>query len=95
MCRAVQDMGKRYGDPQTIAALRLGSMYEHGLVPYIGVNTTEALEFYQEACFVLLFGGAVGGSTPSRFIKKNNNLLYLVPSDNLCCATLGEAWWTY
>lgn len=43
-----QEMGKLYGEPQTTAALRLGSMYHHGLVPFLGHNATEALAYYQE-----------------------------------------------
>ncbi|CAN0209436.1 unnamed protein product, partial [Hapterophycus canaliculatus] len=42
------DMGKQYGEPQTIAALRLGSMFQHGLVPYLGYNATEAVAYYRE-----------------------------------------------
>ncbi|CAN0499811.1 unnamed protein product, partial [Ectocarpus sp. 12 AP-2014] len=42
-------MGKKFGEPQTIAALRIGSMFQHGLVPYLGYNTTEALSYYQES----------------------------------------------
>ncbi|CAM9906834.1 unnamed protein product, partial [Ectocarpus sp. 4 AP-2014] len=43
------EMGKKFGEPQTIAALRIGSMFQHGLVPYLGYNTTEALSYYQES----------------------------------------------
>lgn len=37
-----------YGEPQTTAALRLGTMYHHGMVPFLGHNATEALAYYQE-----------------------------------------------
>lgn len=43
-------MGREQGEPQTIAALRLGTMLEYGLVPYLGANVTKALEYYQEVC---------------------------------------------
>lgn len=41
-------MGKLYGEPQPTAALRLGSMFHHGMVPFLGHNATEALAYYQE-----------------------------------------------
>lgn len=43
-----QEMGRTFGEPQTIAALRLGSMFQYGSVPYVGVNITAAVEYYQE-----------------------------------------------
>lgn len=45
---APQDMGKLYGEPQTTAALRLGTMFHYGMVPFLGHNATEALSYYQE-----------------------------------------------
>lgn len=30
------------------AALRLGGMFQHGHVPYLGVNLTKAIEYYTE-----------------------------------------------
>lgn len=47
-CVRTQDMGKLYGEPQTTAALRLGTMYHHGMVPFLGHNATEALAYYQD-----------------------------------------------
>lgn len=44
----LQEIGKLYGEPQPIASLRLGSMWQWGLVPYMGVNITKAVECYQE-----------------------------------------------
>ena len=46
--RRTQDMGKLYGEPQTTASLRLGTMYHYGMVPFLGHNATEALAYYQE-----------------------------------------------
>lgn len=50
LCGTAQEMGREQGEPQTIAALRVGTMLEYGLVPYLGANVTKALEYYQEVC---------------------------------------------
>lgn len=58
---APQDMGKLYGDPQATAALRLGTMFHYGMVPFLGHNATEALAYYQEVT-----GGGEGGAVLAR-----------------------------
>lgn len=41
-------MGRQFEEPQVTAALRLGGMFQHGHVPYMGVNLTKAVEYYTE-----------------------------------------------
>ena len=41
-------MGRKFGEPQVTAALRLGDMFQHGHVPYLGVNLTRAVDYYTE-----------------------------------------------
>lgn len=53
-------MGKLYGEPQTTAALRLGTMFHYGLVPFLGHNATEALAYYQEVSLAGLRGALLG-----------------------------------
>lgn len=57
--RASQEKGKQYGEPQTTAALRLGSMFHFGMVPFLGHNATEALAYYQEVSREETAAGAV------------------------------------
>ncbi|CAN0373964.1 unnamed protein product, partial [Laminaria digitata] len=42
------EMGRQFDEPQVTAALRLGGMFQHGHVPFLGVNLTKAVEYYKE-----------------------------------------------